>query len=180
MDQAITEAEAQDKAATARYQEAQRHARELQAELSTMPADATAEINAIVAEMEGLPKVFASGEELDALRLKLRDLDQEAEVARQARANVAAAVGANPQALEKAGQAIRAAIKGWDQGKAEAYAAVVGPIEARMSEALGAPVTIDPANNWTVTVKDGLPSPGPCVGPEMCSCARRRRRTRCT
>jgi hypothetical protein len=96
---------------------------------------------------------FLSGEELDAAKMRLRNLEQEAEVARSARAAVSVVGGLNLAGLEIAGKAIRAAIKGWDQGKAEAFAAVVGPIEARMSEVLNAPVKVDPGDNWTITVQ---------------------------
>jgi hypothetical protein len=151
---AVAEAKALELANSTRWQEARTMAAGLRGDLAELPTADANEVDAIVAELANLPVRFRSGEELDAARLRLRNLEQEAEIARSANAAVALSTSLNVPALELAGKAIRAAQKGWDQGKAEAFAAVVGPIEASMTESIGAPVTIDPANNWEITIRD--------------------------
>ena len=124
----------------------------VRAELRTLPVVDPQEIVRLEAELEGLPNAFLAGDELEALRLRVQHLEQEAEVARAARAETTVVTRLNLPALELQGKVFRAAIKGWEQGRAAAAAEVVGPIAARMSETLKAEVAIDPENTWTISV----------------------------
>lgn len=148
------EAEKAFLAASKTYQDSRGLLRDQRGILANLPIVDPAEIARLEEELAGLPAAFLSGEELDAVRLRIQRLEQEAEVSRNSRAQAAVVSSLNLPMLELAGKALRAAGKRWETGKAAAYSEVVGPIAARMAEALGSPVTIDPENNWTVTIKD--------------------------
>lgn len=150
----LNAAEAGNATALAEYRAAISRLTAARAELAALPLVDPGEVQRLEEELANLPNAFLSGDELDALRLRVQHLEQEAEVSRASRAALTVVSALNLPTLELAGKAIRAAIKGWEQGKAKAYADVVGPIAKRMAEALGQPVAIDPENNWTITVAD--------------------------